>query len=224
MAITDWAVEERPREKLLQRGVNALNDAELLAIFLRTGTQGKTAVDLARDLLEEFGSLQALLGADQQRFCQGHGLGDAKYAQLQAVLEMARRHFVEIINRGDALTSPDATRAYLSAQLRGYSYEVFACLFLDNQHRIIKLEELFRGTIDSASVYPREVVKKALYHNAAAVIFAHNHPSGINEPSQADKHITEKLKQALSLFDIRVLDHFIIGDNRPYSFAEHGLI
>ncbi|NOQ34346.1 MAG: DNA repair protein RadC [Methylococcaceae bacterium] len=224
MAITDWAEDERPREKLLQRGANALSDAELLAIFLRTGTKGKTAVDLARDLLEEFGSLQGLLGADQQRFCQCHGLGNAKYAQLQAVLEMAQRHFVEVINRGDALTSPEATRAYLSAQLRGYSYEVFACLFLDNQHRVIQLEELFRGTIDSASVYPREVVKKALYHNAAAIIFAHNHPSGINEPSQADKHITNKLIQSLSLFDIRVLDHFIIGDDRPYSFAEHGLI
>lgn len=224
MAITDWAEEERPREKLLQRGANALSDAELLAIFLRTGTQGKTAVDLARELLKEFGSLQALLGADRERFCQCHGLGNAKYAQLQAVLEMARRHFVEVINRGNVLTSPDATRAYLSAQLRGYSYEVFACLFLDNQHRIIELEELFRGTLNSASVYPREVVKKALYHNAAAVIFAHNHPSGVNEPSQADKNITEKLKQALGLFDIQVLDHFIIGDNRPYSFAEYGLI
>ncbi len=224
MAITDWAIAERPREKLLQRGATALTDAELLAIFLRTGTQGKTAVDLARDLLKEFGSLQALLGAGRERFCQGHGLGDAKYAQLQAVLEMARRHFIEVINRGDALTSPDATRAYLSAQLRGYSYEVFACLFLDNQHRIIELNELFRGTLDRANVYPREVVKKALYHNAAAVIFAHNHPSGVNTPSQADKHITKKLKQALSLFDIRVLDHFIIGDEKPYSFAEHGLI
>ena len=224
MAITDWVSEERPREKLLQHGAKTLNDAELLAIFLRTGTRGKTAVDLARDLLDEFGSLQALFGADQKRFCQCHGLGDAKYAQLQAVLEMARRHFVEVINRGDALTNPDATRAYLSAQLRGYHYEVFACLFLDNQHRIIELEELFRGTIDSASVYPREVVKKALYHNAAAVIFAHNHPSGVNIPSHADKEITNKLKQALSLFDIRVLDHFIIGDNTPYSFAEHGLI
>lgn len=224
MAITDWAKEERPREKLLQRGANALSDAELLAIFLRIGTQGKTAVDLARDLLEEFGSLQGLLAADRERFCQCHGLGKAKYAQLQAVLEMAKRHFVEVINRGNTLTSPDETRAYLSAQLRQYSYEVFACLFLDNQHRIIELDELFRGTIDSASVYPREVVKKALFYNAAAVIFAHNHPSGINEPSQADKNITEKLTQALALFDIRVLDHFIIGDKKPYSFAEHGLL
>lgn len=224
MAIKDWLIEDRPREKLLQRGSAALTDAELLAIFLRTGVQGKSAVDLARDLLADFGSLKALLDADQQRFCQAHGLGDAKYAQLQAVLEMAKRHFKEVLQRGSALTSPDITRAYLSAQLRGYSYEVFACLFLDNQHRVIQLDELFRGTIDGASVYPREVVKKALHHNAAAVIFAHNHPSGIAEPSSADKHITEKLKQALALFDIRVLDHFIIGDGPPYSFAEHGLL
>ncbi|MBF6648364.1 DNA repair protein RadC [Methylobacter sp. BlB1] len=224
MAIKDWPAEERPREKLLQRGSEALTDAELLAIFLRTGTPGKSAVDLARELLTDFGSLQALLDADLSRFCQGNGLGSAKYAQLQAVLEMARRHFKEILQRGNALTSPDITRAYLSAHLRGYSYEVFACLFLDNQHRVIKLDELFRGTIDSASVYPREVAKQALHHNAAAVIFAHNHPSGISEPSQADRQITEKLKQALALFDIRVLDHFIIGDGQPYSFAEHGLL
>jgi DNA repair protein RadC len=224
MAITDWQAEDRPREKLLQRGASALTDAELLAIFLRTGVQGKTAVDLARDLLADFGSLKALLDADQQRFCLARGLGDAKYAQLQAVLEMARRHFKEILQRGDVLTSPDITRAYLSAQLRGYSYEVFACLFLDNQHRVIQLDELFRGSIDSASVYPREVVKRALQYNAAAVIFAHNHPSGVSEPSPADKQITEKLKQALALFDIRVLDHFIIGDGEPYSLAEHGWI
>ena len=224
MAIKDWPAEDRPREKLLQRGSAALTDAELLAIFLRTGTAGKSAVDLARELLADFGSLKALLDADQQRFCLGHGLGDAKYTQLQAVLEMAKRHFNEVLQRGSALTSPEITRAYLSAQLRGYSYEVFACLFLDNQHRVIKLDELFRGTIDGTSVYPREVVKQALYHNAAAVIFAHNHPSGITEPSSADKHITEKLKQALSLFDIRVLDHFIIGDGEPYSFAEHGYL
>ncbi|WP_411727981.1 RadC family protein [Methyloglobulus sp.] len=224
MAIKDWAVDDRPREKLLKRGPSALTDAELLAIFLRTGTPGKSAVDLARELLHDFGSLKALLSADQQRFCQGNGLGEAKYTQLQAVMEMAKRHFKESLQRGDALSSPEITRAYLSAQLRGYSYEVFACLFLDNQHRVIQLTELFRGTIDAASIYPREVAKQALHHNAAAVIFAHNHPSGIAEPSLADKHITEKLKQAMALFDIRVLDHFIIGDGEPYSFAEHGLI
>ncbi len=153
----------------------------------------------------------------------GHGLGAAKYAQLQAVLEMAKRHFKEILQRGNALTSPEITKAYLSAHLRGYTYEVFACLFLDNQHRVIQLDELFKGTIDGTSVYPREVVKQALYYNAAAVIFAHNHPSGITQPSQADKQITEKLRQALALFDIRVLDHFIIGDGEPYSFLEHGI-
>lgn len=224
MSIKDWPADERPREKLLQRGAAALTDAELLAIFLRTGITGQSAVDMARQLLSEYGSLQALLAADHERFCQSHGLGDAKYAQLQAVLEMARRHFSEVLQRGDALTSPEITRAYLSAQLRGYSFEVFACLFLDNQHRVIQWEELFRGTIDGASVYPREVAKRALFHHAAAVIFAHNHPSGINEPSQADRQITDKLKQALGLFDIRVLDHFIVGDGLPYSFAEHGLI
>ena len=224
MPITDWAIEERPREKLLQRGPNALTDAELLAIFLRTGTHGKTAVDLARELLDEFGSLRALLQADRLRFCEARGLGNAKYAQLQAVLEMARRHFLEILQRGDSLNSPEATRTYLCAQLAGYDHEVFACLFLDNQHRIIELEELFHGTIDGASVYPREVAKRALYHNAAAVILAHNHPSGLTRPSQADQQITDKLKQALGLLDIRVLDHFIIGDGQPYSFAEHGLL
>ncbi|QSB01856.1 DNA repair protein RadC [Methylomonas sp. EFPC1] len=224
MSIKNWPTDERPREKLLQRGATALTDAELLAIFLRTGTPGKSAVDMARDLLSEYGSLQALLGADQQRFCRSNGLGDAKYAQLQAVLEMARRHFAEILQRGSALTSPAITRAYLSAQLRSYSFEVFACLFLDNQHRVIQWEELFRGTIDGASVYPREVAKRALFHHAAAVIFAHNHPSGISEPSQADRQITDKLKQALGLFDIRVLDHFIVGDGQPFSFAEHGLL
>ena len=224
MGIKDWHAEDRPREKLLQRGAMALTDAELLAIFLRTGTHGKSAVDLARDLLLDFGSLKALLNADYQRFCAAKGLGDAKYAQLQAVLEMARRHFKEILQRGDALTSPAITKEYLSVQLRGYNHEVFACLFLDSQNRVIELEELFRGSLDSASVYPREVVKRALFHNTASVIFAHNHPSGVAEPSMADKHITEKLKQALALFDIRVLDHFIIGDGEPYSFAEHGYI
>jgi DNA repair protein RadC len=224
MSIKDWPADERPREKLLQRGASALTDAELLAIFLRIGVKGKSAVDLSRELLAEFGSLKCLLSADQERFCGGHGLGVAKFVQLQAVMEMARRHFTEVLKHDDVLTSPDATKAFLSSHLRGYNYEVFACLFLDNQHRVIAWEELFRGTIDGASVYPREVAKRALYHHAAAVIFAHNHPSGVSEPSQADRQITDKLRQALSLFDIRVLDHFIIGDGEPYSFAEWGLI
>jgi DNA repair protein RadC len=224
MAIKDWPAEHRPREKLLTLGANTLTDTELLAIFLRTGTTGKSAIDLAQELLVGFGSLRAMFEADLAQFCQHKGLGNAKYAQLQAVLEMARRHFFESLEHGQALTSPEATRAYLSDQLRSYKHEVFACLFLDNQNRIIELEKLFRGTIDSASIYPREVVKSAIHHNAAAVIFAHNHPSGIAEPSQADKQITETLKQALQLLDIRVLDHFIIGDGVPYSFAEHGLL
>ncbi len=224
MAITDWPAEDRPREKLLQKGPEALTDAELLAIFLRTGTKGKTAVDLSRELLNDFGSLKALLAANQERFCLANGLGSAKYAQLQAVMQMAKRHYQEVLQQGDALTSPEATRIYLSNQLRGYSYEVFAALFLDNQHRVIKFEELFRGTIDGASVYPREVAKKALEHNAAAIIFAHNHPSGICQPSQSDKLITERLQKALALFDIRVLDHFVIGEGEPFSFAEAGLL
>jgi len=224
MGIKDWPADQQPREKLLAQGAASLTDAELLAIFLRTGSPGKSAVDLANDLLVEFTCLRALMQADCATFTQAKGLGNAKYAQLQAVLEMARRHTFEILDRGDVLTSPEATRAYLSNQLRHYPHEVFACLFLDNQHHILKFEELFRGTIDGASVYPREVVKKALEHNAAALIFAHNHPSGISEPSQADKLITNKLKEALALLDIRVLDHFIIGDGKPYSFAEHGLL
>jgi len=224
VSIQDWPEGDRPREKLLAQGAAALSDAELLAIFLRTGIKGKTAVDLARGLLTEFGSLRVLLQADCENFTRAKGLGTAKYAQLQAVLEMARRHTFEELDRGDVLTSPEATRIYLSQQLRHYQHEVFACLFLDNQHHILEFEELFRGTIDSASVYPREVVKKALVLNAAAVILAHNHPSGISEPSQADKLITDKLKQALALIDIRVLDHFIIGDGIPYSFAENGLL
>jgi DNA repair protein RadC len=224
MPITDWPTDERPREKLLLRGPAALSDAELLAIFLRTGIKGMTAVDLARGLLNEFGSLRALLEADFDRIQQSRGLGVAKYAQLQASLEMARRHMEEVLRKGDAITSPTITRTYLTSRLRGYAHEVFACLFLDNQHRVIEYEELFRGTIDGASVYPREVVKRALGLNTAAVIFAHNHPSGIAEPSEADKHITQRLKQALNLIDVRVLDHFIIGEGTAFSFAEHGLI
>ncbi len=197
MPITDWPADERPREKLLQKGPAALSDAELLAIFLRTGLPGKTAVDLARDLLTGFGSLRALLHADLPQFSRHPGLGPAKYAHLQAVLEMARRHLREELQRGDALSSPELTRDFLAAQLRGYPHEVFACLFLDNRHRVIRFEELFRGTLDGASVYPREVVKQALAVNAAAVILAHNHPAGINEPSDADRQLTRRLQQAL---------------------------
>lgn len=221
--IKNWPADERPREKLLQRGADALSDAELLAIFLRTGTRGKTAVDLARELLHDFDGLRAMFEADEARFCQSNGLGQAKFVQMQAVLEMSRRYLREKLKRGDVLTDPDAVRLYLLAKLRDQPAEVFACLFLDNRHRVIAYEELFFGTIDSASVHPREVVRRVLRHNAAAVIFAHNHPSGIAEPSRADEHITQKLKDSLALVDVRVLDHFVIGDS-VVSFAERGLL
>ncbi len=224
MAITDWPKEERPREKLLQRGASALSDAELLAIFLRTGVAGKTAVDLARELLNEHGGLRTLLAADRQHFCASHGLGEAKYVQLQAVLEISRRHLFETLQRGDILSSSSDTATYLQARLRAHPNEVFACLFLDNRHRIIEYEELFHGTIDGASVHPREVVRRALKHNSAALILAHNHPSGVAEPSQADQQITKRLKEALSLIDVRVLDHIIVGDSETRSLAEMGWI
>jgi len=223
LAITTWPEKERPREKLLIQGASALSDAELLAIFLRTGIRGHTAVDLARLLIDEFGSLKSLMNSTEIEFCQRRGLGKAKYAQLQAVLEMSRRYMYENLKRGDALSSPQMTRDYLSSQLQGYPHEVFACLFLDNGNRVIAFEKMFFGTIDGASVYPREVVMMALKKNAAAVIFAHNHPSGIAEPSMADEKITLRLKSALQLVDIRVLDHVIVGDTMV-SLAERGLI
>lgn len=222
MAIKDWPADERPREKLLQSGAAALSDAELLAIFLRTGVTGISAVDLARKLLADFGGLRALLEADHQTFCQQHGLGTAKFVQLQAVLEMSRRHLESTLTRGNAFTDAATTRLYLQRQLRHFDHEVFACLFLDTRHRLISFEPLFRGTIDGASVYPREVVKQALKHNAAAVIFAHNHPSGVAEPSQSDIQITKRLRSALGLVDIRVLDHIIVGDAETTSLAELG--
>ncbi|MEY6431264.1 DNA repair protein RadC [Thioalkalicoccus limnaeus] len=224
MPIKDWPEDERPRERLLARGAQALTDAELLAIFLRTGIPGKSAVDLARDLLNEFDGLRGLFSATQGQFCRARGLGLAKYALLQAVLEMSRRYIEERLQRCDILTSPDATRDYLKARLYAYPHEVFACLFLDNRHRVLGYQELFRGTIDGASVHPREVVRQALAINAAAVIFAHNHPSGVAEPSQADIRITQRLKEALALIDVRVLDHIIIGDGQGTSLAERGLL
>ena len=224
MAICDWPEAERPREKLMQQGPEALSDAELLAIFLRTGTRGLSAVDLARDLLGQFGGLRQLLRADRNHFCQAKGLGLAKFSQLQAVLEMSRRHLLEDLQRGDGLNNPLATRRYLLSCLRDRSREQFACLFLDSQHRVIRFEILFQGTIDTASVYPREVLRRCLELDAAAVIFAHNHPSGVAEPSQADRRITERLMEALGLVDIRVLDHFVVGDGEPVSFAERGWI
>ncbi len=224
MSINSWPSAERPREKLLLRGSAALSDAELLAILLRTGVPGKSAVDLAREMLNSFGGLRQLLEARQQDFCRIKGMGTAKYVQFQAVLEIGRRYLEAHLERTDALTSPQHTRRYLTTRLRHYPHEVFAALFLDNRHRVITYEELFRGTIDGASVHPREVVKQALAHNAAALILAHNHPSGVAEPSAADRSLTRRLSEALSLVSIRVLDHIIIGDGEAYSFAEHGLM
>jgi DNA repair protein RadC len=224
MSIKDWPEGERPREKLLQHGAQALSDAELLAIFLRTGVRGKSAVDLARDLLSGYGGLRGLLSADWRTLGQAPGLGEAKYSQLQAALEIARRHLLETLRREDVLTSPQVARSYLGARLRDRPHEVFACLFLDNRHRVICFEEMFRGTIDGATVHPREVVKTALAHNAAAVIFAHNHPSGVADPSRADEMLTRRLKDALALVDIRVLDHVVVGEGETVSFAERGLL
>ncbi|MGB5834773.1 MAG: DNA repair protein RadC [Thiohalocapsa sp.] len=224
MSIADWPEDERPREKLLKHGAHTLTHAELLAIFLRTGVTGKSAVDLARELLAEFGGLVGLLSAPKSVFCQAKGLGQAKYAQLQAVLEMSRRYLRDEITGRDVLSSPEATRTYLKARLRGYPHEVFACLFLDNRNRVIEYRELFRGTIDGASVHPREVVREAMHWNAAAVIFAHNHPSGVAEPSQADLRITARLREALDLVEVRVLDHIVVGEGDGTSFAERGLL
>ncbi len=224
MAITDWPHNERPREKLLERGPEALSDAELLAIFLRTGVNGKTAVDLARDLLGAFGGLRNLLSAGRQEVCATAGLGLAKYAQLQAALEIGRRHLAERLLRGAVLTSSNDTKEYLQAMLRDREHEVFSCLFLDNRHRVLAFEELFRGTLNGTAVYPREVIKRAIRHNAAAVILVHNHPSGVAEPSRADELLTVRLKEALALVEVKVLDHVVVGDGEMVSFSERGLL
>lgn len=222
MAITDWPEAERPRERLLAQGPAVLSDAELLAIFLRVGVAGESAVDLARRLLTAFGGLRGLLVASRQDFCREKGLGDAKYAQLQAVLEMARRHLAERLRSGEAMSRPEVVAAFLSAQLRDLRREVFGVLMLDTQHRVLAFERIAEGTLNAATVYPREVLRAALRHDAAAVILAHNHPSGVSEPSAADRHLTDRLVSALSLVDIRVLDHLIVGDGPPFSFAERG--
>lgn len=224
MAITDWPASERPREKLLEMGVETLSDAELLAIFLRVGVTGKSAVDLARDLLNKFGSLNGVFSASLSELTQVNGIGCSKYAQLQAIFEMSRRALNEQMQKKDILNSPQQVRDYLCLKLGGLTREVFVVLFLDAQNRIVTTEEMFSGTLTQASVYPREIVKRALHHNAASVIFAHNHPSGLAQQSQADELLTKQLKQALALVDIRVLDHFIVAGNTTFSFAERGLL
>jgi DNA repair protein RadC len=224
MAIRDWPRAERPREKLIERGPAALSDAELLAVFLGSGVRGKSAVDVARELLARFGSIRNIMRAERDAALGQIGLGPMRHAMLHAALELARRHHLETLRVGPALTSAAATRAFLLAHLRDRPYEVFCCLHLDNRHRLITFEEMFRGTLDGASVHPREIVRQAIAHNSAALILAHNHPSGIAEPSQADELITQRLRDTLALIDIRVLDHVIVGDSQCFSFAEHGMM
>ncbi|MBX3698379.1 MAG: DNA repair protein RadC [Dokdonella sp.] len=220
MSIRDWPDTERPREKLRARGSSSLSDAELLAVFIGSGRRGTNAVDVGRTLLASAGGLKSLLLAPQRK----SGMGPVTWCRLQAALEIGRRFLDSELREGEALTDPDASARYLKSRLTAYPYEVFACLFLDNRHRVIAFEELFRGTIDGASVHPREVVRHCLAHNAAAVIFAHNHPSGVAEPSAADRAITLRLRDALALVDIRVLDHFVIGTGAPTSLARRGWI
>jgi DNA repair protein RadC len=224
MSISNWPINERPREKLLEKGPSALSDAEILSIFLRTGREGMSALDLARELLDKHQGLRQLIDADQRELCQTKGFGAVKYVQILAALELGRRYLQAELETGDAFTSPEQTRDFLTLKLRAYPNEVFACLYLDNRHRLLRFDELFQGTIDSAQVHAREVVRTALKYNAAAVILAHNHPSGVAEPSQSDINLTQQLKKALDLVDIRVLDHLIIGNGAATSFAERGLL
>ncbi len=224
MSIKSWPEDDRPREKLQRKGAGALSDAELLAIFLRVGVKGRSAVDLARQLIQEFGSLQSLFAADQTALSRVSGMGPAKYAQLQAVMEMARRALAETMAETDVLSSPQAVRDYLRIQLQSLGHEVFVGIFLNARNQVIAADTLSEGTLTQTSVYPREIVKRALTHNAAAVIFAHNHPSGTTEPSQADRHLTRALSEALRTIDIRVLDHFVVAPGQILSFAEQGFM
>ncbi|MDY7575889.1 RadC family protein [Actimicrobium sp. CCI2.3] len=224
MAISDWPEDQRPRERLIVHGAAMLSDAELLAVFLRIGVAGKSAVDLARDMVAHFGSLNGLFQASVDQFSALHGLGPAKFAQLQAVMELAKRALAEQLQKGMTLSSPQMVKHYLQLLLAHKCYESFTVLFVDVGNRLIATEELFRGTLTHASVYPREVIKAALRHNAAALLLAHNHPSGIAVPSQSDHALTQTLKSALAMIDVKVLDHFIVAGNEVYSFAEHGAV
>jgi len=224
VAIREWPRLERPREKLIERGAEALSDAELVAVLLGSGLRGSSAVELARRLIARFGSIRGLLRAEPKECLGQPGIGPARYARLRAALELARRHHLDALRIGPAIGSPQATRAFLLAQLRDRPYEVFCCMHLDSRHRLIAFEELFRGTLDSASVHPREVLRQVMAHNSAALILAHNHPSGVAEPSRADELITQRLRDSLALVDVRVLDHFVVGDGTCLSFAQRGLL
>ncbi len=224
MRIRDWPEAERPREKLLLNGASSLSDAELLAIFLRTGNREMSVVDLAMTMLKKFSTLQKLVDADISELKEIKGIGAAKFVQLKAAVELGRRYLENHLQKDVVLAGAQQTKDYLLSKLRSYPNEVFACLFLDTRHHIIKYEELFSGTIDVAHVHPRELIRRVLSLNAAAVIFCHNHPSGVAEPSEADKSMTCKLTQTLELIDVRVLDHIIVGDGQTFSFAEQGLI
>ena len=224
MALSTWPESERPRERFIAEGPQHLSDAELIALILHTGVRSRSTVDLARSLLAEYGGLANLLGADSERLLHSPGIGAAKAARLGIIRELSHRHLAERLAARDVLENSTETRNYFRARYRDCPREVFSCLFLTNQHHIVKLEDMFTGTIDTAAVYPREVVKRALYHNAAAVILAHNHPSGIAEPSRCDIDITLRLRDALSTVDVRVLDHLIIGHSQVVSLAERGLI
>ena len=224
MSIATWARGEGPRDKLLERGPGSLSDAELLAVLLHTGYRDCTALQMARDLLDQFPGIAGLLRAGQSSLLACPGIGPAKYARLCAAMELARRQALQSASAGDVLSSPNETRRFLQYHLGSRNREVFSCLFLDSQHRVLRCEDLFFGTLDGAAVYPREVAVRVLQYQAAAVIFAHNHPSGVAEPSAADRRITERLCAALALLDVRVLDHIIVGSGREYSFAEEGLL
>jgi len=224
MRINNWPETERPRERLLAHGAATLSNAELLAIFLRTGTPGKTALDLARDLLTSFGGLDKVLESDFDSFTQIKGLGSAKFCQLQATLELVRRHYDCKVVASENFTNQDLARKYLLGNFPNLEHETFACLLLDNKHKLLKFKTLFTGTINHAHIYPRIVAQACLKHNAAAIILAHNHPSGCIKPSESDKEVTEQLINTLELIDVRVLDHFIVGKNDVFSMAENGLI
>jgi DNA repair protein RadC len=223
MAISDWPIDQRPRERLLTEGAETLPNADLLAVLLHTGVRGKSAVDLGRELLARFGSITRLLAAGPE-LLEIKGLGQAKTAQFAAAIELARRAMAEELKERSALTSPGAVRDYLRVALGHRRHEVFVCIWLDAQHRVMGIEEAFEGTLTQTSVYPREIVQSALRRNAAAVIFAHNHPSGVAQPSQSDELLTRSLKEALALIEVRVLDHFVVAGNQAISFAERGLL